>query len=214
VGGKVDRRAALLDWAARNDGFIIEDDYDSEYRYDHEPIGALQGLAPEHVVYVGSASKLLAPALRQGWLVLPRPLVAGVATAKLNADRGSPALEQRALAAFLEDGELDRHLRRTRPIYRRRRDTLVDALHTYLPEASIHGVAAGTHLLVDLPAGIEEASLVDAAAHAGIRVYPGHVYYSKPSRPRPSLLLGYGAIQEENIEPGVKRLAELVRPVN
>ncbi len=192
-----DRRAALLDWAARSDGLIIEDDYDSEYRYDHEPIGALQGLAPEHVVYVGSASKLLAPALRQGWLVLPRALVAGVATAKLNADRGSPALEQRALAAFLEAGELDRHLRRTRPIYRRRRDALVDALQTYLPETTIHGVAAGTHLLIDLPTGIEETSLVDAAARAGIRVYPGHVYYSKPSPARPSLLLGYGSIQEK-----------------
>jgi GntR family transcriptional regulator/MocR family aminotransferase len=205
------RRAALLEWAVRRGAFIIEDDYDAEYRYDHEPVGAIQGLAPERVVYVGSASKMLAPSLRQGWLVLPDSLAAGVAAAKLAADRGSPALEQRALAAFLEAGELDRHLRRTRAIYRRRRDALVDALRACLPDAGIRGVAAGTHLLVDLPPGVDEAPLVEAAARAAIRVYPASVYHARPDAAPPALLLGYGSIVEADIEPGVKRLAGLIR---
>lgn len=206
-----ERRAALLQWAVRRNAFVIEDDYDSEYRYDHEPIGALQGLAPEHVVYIGTASKMLAPSLRLGWLVQPRALTAELVSAKLGADRGSPALEQRALAAFLEAGDLDRHLRRTRAIYRRRRDLLVAALEKHLPRATIRGVAAGNHVLVDLPIGTDEAELVRAAARAGIRCYGGSIYHAKPKAAPPSILLGYGCIQEKEIDGGVRRLADLVR---
>ena len=120
-----ERRAALLEWAARQRAVIIEDDYDAEYRYDREPIGALQGLAPDRVVYVGSASKVLSPALRLGWLVVPPDLVSAIARAKLQADNGSPTPEQLALAEFIDTGAFDSHLRRTRHIYRRRRDALV-----------------------------------------------------------------------------------------
>ena len=206
-----ERRAALLEWAVRREAYIIEDDYDSEYRYDHEPIGALQGLAPEHVIYAGSASKMLAPSLRLGWLVLPRALVADVAIAKLGADRGSPTLEQRALATFLDTGDLDRHLRRTRTVYRQRRDLIVSALRTSLPDSEIRGVAAGTHLLVELPRSVDERALVDAASRAGIRIYPGHVYHSKPEHARPSLLIGYGSILDEDIALGIRELAALTR---
>jgi len=206
-----ERRAALLEWAVRREAYIIEDDYDAEYRYDHEPIGALQGLAPEHVIYAGSASKMLAPSLRQGWLVSPRALVSDVAIAKLGADRGSPTLEQRAFAAFLDVGDLDRHLRRTRTVYRQRRDLMVAALRASLPDAEIRGVAAGTHLLVELPRSVDERALVDAAARAGIRVYAGRIYHSKPERARPSLLLGYGSILDEDIPLGIRELAALVR---
>src|SRR5262249_7893352 len=107
-----DRRAALLDWSLQRGAFIIEDDYDAEYRYDREPIGSLQGLAPDRVVYMGTASKMLSPALRLAWLVLPSDLAAGVRRAKLEADRGSPVLDQLALSEFLSRGELDRHLRK------------------------------------------------------------------------------------------------------
>lgn len=203
------RRAALLEWAARRKAFVIEDDYDSEYRYDQEPIGSLQGRAPEQVIYIGTASKMLAPALRLGWLVLPHALVSAVAAAKISADRGSPALEQRALAAFLEAGELDRHLRRTRGIYRRRRDLLVTALRTHMPHASIRGVAAGTHLLIELSGGSDEEALVAAAARAGIRVFPGAVYHAKPRSAPPSILVGYGCIRDDDIESGVRQLAQL-----
>ena len=126
-----ERRAALLEWAATERAVIIEDDYDAEYRYDRDPIGALQGLAPERVVYVGSASKVLSPALRLGWLVVPPDLVADVTRAKRQADNGSATPEQLALAEFIESGAFDSHLRRTRQIYRRRRDALVTSLHQH-----------------------------------------------------------------------------------
>jgi GntR family transcriptional regulator / MocR family aminotransferase len=177
-------------------------------------VGALQGLAPERIVYIGSASKMLAPSLRQGWLVLPSDLVAGVRNAKLSADRGSPALEQLALAAFLEAGELDRHLRRTRAIYRRRRDALVEALRAYLPELAIRGVAAGLHLLIELPEKSDEAQVVDAAAREGVRVYGARAYHADPNAASPALLVGYGGVSEPDIEQGVKTLARIISVLN
>ena len=129
-----DARTAALRWAARRGALIVEDDYDAEYRYDRAPIGAMQGLAPDRVVYAGTASKTLAPGLRLGWLVVPAGLVADIAEAKSLADRGSPVLDQLAFADFLERGEFDRHLRRMRPLYRRRRDTLIQALRERTPD--------------------------------------------------------------------------------
>ena len=122
------RRAALAAWARDTGAIVIEDDYDAEYRYDRHPVGALQGVAPEHVVHVHSVSKTLAPGLRLGWAAVPARLVAAVVEEKRLSDLGAPVLEQLTLAAFLERGELDRHLRRTRPAYRRRRDALLAAL--------------------------------------------------------------------------------------
>jgi GntR family transcriptional regulator/MocR family aminotransferase len=205
-----ERRAALLEWAARRRAFILEDDYDAEYRYDRAPVGAMQGLAPDRVVYIGSASKMLAPSLRQGWLVLPPELVAGVRQAKLSADRGSPALEQLALAAFLEAGELDRHLRRTRAIYHRRRDALVQALRAHLPGATIRGVAAGLHLLLDLPDGADEERVVAMAARDGVRVYGARAYHLDARAARPALLLGYGGVEAGELDAGVRRLARVI----
>jgi GntR family transcriptional regulator/MocR family aminotransferase len=112
----------VLRWAGRRGAVVIEDDYDAEYRYDRTPVGAMQGLAPDHVVYAGSTSKTLAPGLRLGWIVLPSHLAGPMATPKIAADRGSPALEQLALSDLITRGEFDRHLRRMRPVYRRRRD--------------------------------------------------------------------------------------------
>ena len=123
-----ERRAAVLRWAAESGAVVIEDDYDAEYRYDRTPVGALQGMAPDRVVYAGSASKTLAPGLRLGWFVMPGHLAEPMAAAKIAADRGSPALEQLALADLIVKGEFDRHLRRMRPVYRRRRDALLAAL--------------------------------------------------------------------------------------
>ena len=138
-------RAAVIRWAAERGAVIIEDDYDAEYRYDRTPVGALQGLAPDHVVYAGSASKTLAPGLRLGWFVLPGHLTEPMAAAKVAADRGSPALEQIAFADFVARGEFDRHLRRMRPVYRRRRDALLAALDRYLPWLEPTGISAGLH---------------------------------------------------------------------
>ena len=146
-----ERRAALLAWAADRDAFVLEDDYDAEYRYDRQPVGALQGLDPQRVAYMSSISKTVAPALRVGWLVAPPALAEAIEHEKLDDDRGTPVLTQLGLAVLLERGELDRHVRSSRLVYRRRRDALIAALERDLPELRPHGAAAGLHLLVDLP---------------------------------------------------------------
>ena len=146
-----ERRAALADWARR--GLVIEDDYDGEFRYDGRPVGALQALAPDHIVYAGTASKALSPVLRIAWLVLPEPLVAPVADAKRLADSACPALDQLALARVVETGELDRHLRRMRARYRRRRNAVVATLAERAPDVRVLGIAAGLHAVLELPEG-------------------------------------------------------------
>ena len=150
---------------------MLEDDYDAEYRYDRAPVGAVQGLAPELVAYAGSVSKTLAPGLRLGWLVAPERLAEGVVAAKAADDLGTPVVEQLALADFLERGELDRHLRRTRTIYRARRDALVAALARRLPDCPPAGVAAGLHLVVHLPAAADERAVLDRARSRGVGLY-------------------------------------------
>ncbi|GAB3854862.1 aminotransferase-like domain-containing protein [Dactylosporangium cerinum] len=164
-------RAAVIRWAAARDALVVEDDYDAEYRYDRAAVGAMQGLAPDRVAYVGSASKTLAPGLRLGWMVLPPRLVAPVVAAKLLADRGSPAIDQLTFADFLTRGEFDRHLRRMRPLYRRRRDVLLAALARHLPQLRPVGVAAGQHLVAWLPAGWSEAAVESAALARGWRCW-------------------------------------------
>jgi GntR family transcriptional regulator/MocR family aminotransferase len=202
-------RAAVLRWAQRRGALIVEDDYDAEYRYDRAPIGAMQGLAPEHVVYAGTASKTLAPGLRLGWLVAPARLVDDLAEAKALADRGSPVLDQLAFADFLERGEFDRHLRRMRPLYRRRRDTLVRALRERLPDLEPAGIAAGLHLVAYLPSGLDETTLVDAAARRGVALY-GFAPYRLAHEGRPGLIFGYATLDERAITEGVEVLAEVV----
>ena len=207
-----DRRSRLLDWATRRDATVIEDDYDAEFRYDREPIGALQGLAPDRVVYAGSASKILAPGLRLGWLVLPPALTAAIVAGKQAADMGSAALDQLAFADVLERGELDRHLRRMRPIYRGRRDALLGALARRLPELRPVGASAGLHVLAWLPPDVDEAAVLADALRAGVgiaglasrRVTPGP----------PGLIFGYGAIPESSIDAGIAVLADVVAARN
>jgi GntR family transcriptional regulator/MocR family aminotransferase len=202
-----ERRAALLGWARRG-GLVLEDDYDAEYRYDRPPVGAVQGLAPERVVYAGSVSKTLAPALRLGWLVVPESLVGELAQAKAQDDLGTPVIEQLALADFVERGELDRHLRRTRGAYRRRRDALIAALARHLPTVRVSGIAAGLHLLAHLPAGVDEPAVVEAARARGIGLQGLREHRLLPGPA--ALLLGYGRIAEPAIEPGVRELAAAV----
>jgi GntR family transcriptional regulator/MocR family aminotransferase len=203
------RRAALIDWAARSGAVVLEDDYDAEYRYDRTPVGAVQGLAPELVAYAGSVSKTLAPGLRLGWLVAPERLAADVVSAKAADDLGTPVVEQLALADFLERGGLDRHLRRTRTIYRARRDTLVAALARELPDCRPAGVAAGLHLVVHLPADADERAVLDRARSQGIGLYGLSEHRVEPGPP--ALLLGYGRIAEPAIAAGAAELAAAVR---
>ncbi len=165
-----ERRAALLEWAEDVDGLIVEDDYDSELRYDRAPVGALQGLDPERVCHIGSASKRLAPALRLGWILCPSWLTGELSFAKGLADGGTPVVEQVALADFIARGELDRHLRRMRLEYRRKREALVTALAASLPRARLSGIPAGVYVLALLDGRVGEPALLRAAAAAGVWV--------------------------------------------
>jgi GntR family transcriptional regulator/MocR family aminotransferase len=203
-----ERRAALVAWAIARNGTIVEDDYDAEFRYDREPIGAIQGLDPDHVVYAGSASKILAPGLRLGWLLVPPHLVEEVVSAKQAIDMGSAAFDQLAFADVLERGELDRHLRRMRPIYRARRDALLAALARYLPELRPVGASAGLHVLVWLPPDLDEEAVVATAADRGIGVAGLTLRRIAPGPP--GLVFGYGAIAEGAIDDGVRGLAEII----
>ncbi|MFD4129409.1 PLP-dependent aminotransferase family protein [Streptomyces globisporus] len=163
------RRAAVVDWARATGGLVVEDDYDGEFRYDRQPVGAVQGLDPEHVVLVGSVSKSLSPALRIGWMVLPQRLVAPVVAAKGEREQFSSATEQLTLADFIESGAYDKQVRRMRQRHRRRRDQLVAALHARAPHVRVTGIAAGLHAVLELPPGTER-SAVRAAAWQGLAV--------------------------------------------
>jgi GntR family transcriptional regulator / MocR family aminotransferase len=204
------RRAALLEWA-RNGNLVIEDDYDAEYRYDRAPVGALQGIAPDRVVYVGSTSKTLAPGLRIGWLVLPAHLVGAVALAKGLADAGSSVMDQIAFAQLLTSGGYDRHLRQMRRRYLVRRNALLRALSRYLPQATVLGAAAGVHLTVRFPDDYPVAEVVRRAAKMRVRVEPLAPCYADPAAAPPGLMLGYANLTESQIVSGVRALARATR---
>lgn len=202
-----ERRAALVAWARNRRGLILEDDYDAEYRYDREPIGAIHGLAPEHVIYAGSASKTLAPGLRVGWLIVPPGLVDAIAVTKEASDRGSASLEQLAFADFLSRGEFDRHLRRMRPLYRARRDAVLDSLHRHLPELRPVGASAGLHVVAWLPDDVDETALVGRVASLGVAIVGITPYYSARRAGPGGLLFGYGTPTEPEIEEGIRLIA-------
>jgi GntR family transcriptional regulator / MocR family aminotransferase len=194
------RRLALVEWARTRDVLIVEDDYDAEYRYDRQPVGSLQGLAPERVVYGGSTSKTLAPAMRLGWLVLPAVLAESVAARQRRRGSVPSPLNQLAFADLIERGELDRHLRRQRRLYGRRREALLDALGRNLPELCVSGAAAGLYILVELPEGIGEHAALAAARSRGIAL-------EGAGGSSPALVLGYANLPAAGIAAAVQALA-------
>jgi GntR family transcriptional regulator/MocR family aminotransferase len=207
-----ERRAQLIEWA-EEERLIIEDDYDAEYRYDRIAVGALQGLAPEHVAYIGSASKRLAPGMRLGWLLMPSWLAWELTTAKAIADGGSEVIGQLALCDFIARGELDRHVRRMRARYQRRRETLLEALARWLPQGRVSSPgAAGLFELLELPAEVDEARLLRAAADRGVGI-EGLSWHRFTAGGPPGLLLGYGNLSEPAIEHGVRLIGEAFEEV-
>jgi GntR family transcriptional regulator/MocR family aminotransferase len=206
-----ERRQALVRWAAERDGVIIEDDYDAEFRYDRQPVGSLQGLAPGRVVAIGSVSKSLAPWLRLGWIISPPHLTTAVALEKEIADRGSPGLDQHALAHLIVSGRYDRHLRRMRSIYAGRRRALVEALAERVPELELTGLAAGFHAVLHLPAGSDETAVIEQARERSIGLHGMSEYRLDGATSPPQLVLGFGNVSEGSIGRGIEAIAPLLR---
>jgi len=210
----IGRRQELLRWAARRQAWIIEDDYDGEFRYGQRPIEALHAIDTEgRVIYIGTFSKALSPQLRLGYLVLPVELVPVFRQAKSLSDRHAPVIEQRALATLIDSGAYERHVRRVRRENERRRSALLDVITKHLPAgARVVGTAAGLHVVLWLPmlGQQDEAAVVAAAREAGVGVYPLSPLYAGPSarsKPRPAgLILGYASLDVEQIRKGVRAL--------
>jgi GntR family transcriptional regulator / MocR family aminotransferase len=205
------RRQALTDWARRSGGYVIEDDYDSEFRYDKEPVGALQGLAPDQVFLLGTASKALAPAVRLGWVHAPAGLAAAVAAEKEMSDRGSGMLDQLALATLLTTGRYDRHLRRMRTVYAARRSALTEAFARHVAGTQLTGLAAGFHAVAPLAPGADETAVVGAARDRRVGLYGIGRYRGNPDAAAlPALVMGFGNVSQRAIEPAVAAIGDLL----
>ncbi|MFB6674752.1 PLP-dependent aminotransferase family protein [Streptomyces sp. NPDC056390] len=208
-----ERRTAAVDWARARGGLIVEDDYDGEFRYDRRPVGAVQGLDPERVVYVGSASKSLSPALRLGWMVLPQGLVGDVVTVKGEREAWASVPDQLALADFLVSGAYDRHVRRMRQRYRGRRDRLVEALAERAPGVAVTGIAAGLHAVLRLPPGTER-SVVKAATWGGVAL-DGLAEFRHPEATMPhadGLVVGYSTPSDHAYGAALDALCGVLPP--
>jgi GntR family transcriptional regulator / MocR family aminotransferase len=203
------RRRDLLDWAARADALIVEDDYDAEYRYDRAPVPALQASAPGLVAYAGSTSKTLAPGMRLGWLIPPGRLHADLVEAKHASDLGSPALPQLVLARLIANGELEQHIRGVRKRQRSRRDALLRALREHLPAARVQGIAAGLHLLITFPGREDpDTDLAEAILRAGVLVHPLSWHRLRPGVP--GIVLGCAAHPPDQLHEATRRIAKVL----
>ena len=202
------RRRELIRWAGEG-GLIIEDDYDAEHRYDRPPVPALRAMLPERVCYAGSVSKLLAPALRIGWLLAPPSCRDALVAAKRNADLGNAVLPQLVLARLMDSGELERQLRLLRRRHRRRRNAMIEAIDRHLPGAVVHGAAAGLHLMVTFDADLSDVDLAAAALARGVKVQPLSWHRQRPGQP--GLVLGYAASTPAELDDGVATLGALLR---
>ena len=200
-----ERRRALVDWAVGGDRLVVEHDYDGHFRYDRPAAAVLQGLAPEHVAYVGGTSALLAPTLRVGWAVLPARLVVPQSNETFGTVVSAPRLTQLALAELIARGHLDRHLRRARAAYRRRREAMLAALGRHLPDATAGGAPVGLYVALALPARSDEGGLLTAARRSGLAL-DGVNEHALTSQP-PGLVLGFAAAPEPTLRRALELLA-------
>ncbi len=206
------QRLALLEWASQANAWILEDDYDSEYRFSGRPLEALQGLdSTNHVIYIGTFSKVLFPALRLGYLVVPPDLTEMFVAVRQFVDRHVPILEQMALADFITEGHFMRHIRRMHTLYAERRAALIATVASELGELlEVYPPEAGMHLVGWLPSHLDDAKVTQQAAMYGVEVIPVSVLSREPMR-RGGLVLGYAAVNEQEIRDGVHRLAMAIR---
>ncbi|WP_096187542.1 MocR-like pyridoxine biosynthesis transcription factor PdxR [Evansella halocellulosilytica] len=208
LGGtlSIQRRVQLIEYSRKMDTYIVEDDYDSEFTYEGIPVHSIQGLNPEKVLYVGTFSKILSPALRIGYVVLPSSFVKPYRELKWYTDRHTSSLEQLVLARFIEEGYLGRHVRKMKKTYKERRQTLVNNLKEHFPQAAILGQAAGMHLVVEFPNITFTQQFISLLMESGVRVYPVESYALKKGNHKHQIVMGYGGLTEEDIIKGVKRL--------
>jgi len=205
------RRRDAIEWAASGGRFLVEDDYDGEFRYDRQAVGALQALAPEQVVYAGTASKSLVPGLRLGWLVLPDQLVDDVVAIKAETGQLSSSLDQLTLAELIMSGGYDRQVRRARLAYRQRRDRLVSALSRQVPEVTVSGIAAGLHAVVRLPPGVSEAGVIERAAARGLALTGLAECRAGDEDLGPALTVGYATPPAHAFSMAIARLCAVLR---
>jgi GntR family transcriptional regulator/MocR family aminotransferase len=204
------RRLALASWLRDKNAVALEDDYDAEFRYDRAPVGALQGLAAEHVVYAGTTSKTLAPALRLGWMVVPPDWLLTLEEELRLMDCGRGRIEQFALAHFIRTGEYDRHLRKMRTVYRDRREAMLAVLKAELPEVEIGGISAGLHATVRFPRRLDEAAIVESADKRGMGLSFLRRHYLGAAPDESTLLLSYAGMPESALRTALRTLATLV----
>ena len=204
------RRAALITWARERRALIVEDDYDVEYRFGREPVASLQGLAPDLVAFVATTSKTLAPALRLAWMVPPAHLIDDVENVLLVTGVTPPTLDQIAMASFIEDAALERHLRSTRRRYRAKREVLIDALGEHIPAARVSGTAAGLHLLAWLPDGTDEYETAMRARRSGVGVHELHRHCTTHAASPPALLLGFALPSESELITATQLIAQAI----
>jgi len=205
-----DRRAALLEWTVERGGLVVEDDYDGEFRYDRQPLAAVQARAPEHVIYAGTAGKTLAVGLRLGWLVVPEAWVERLVAAKRAADAGTSAIDQLALAEIITNGVYERHVRKMRISYRDRRDRLVAVLAERAPAVRVEGLAAGLHAVIRLPGGVSEIDVVERARRAGLAIAALGPFWHRAGRHRPAVLVSYAAPAAHAFAATIDRLADVL----
>lgn len=211
----IQRRVQLIQFARTADCYIVEDDYDSEFRYEGAPISSLQGLDPDRVIYIGTFSKILSPALRLGYLILPPSLTERCRSLKWFTDLHTPSLEQLTLARFIEEGHLERHIAKMKKTYRKRRDVLIDSLTRYFSDkVNIFGHSTGLHLVAEF-ANVEfTPPLLEKIEQNGARVYPAEIHAIRKGQHGNRVVLGYGNLTEEKIEEGTCRLHASISSIN
>lgn len=201
----IQRRIQLIEFARKNNSYIVEDDYDSEFTYEGVPVPAIQGLDPDRVIYVGTFSKILSPSLRLGYLVLPWSLVKLFREKKWFMDRHTGSIEQMVLATFIQKGYLDRHVRRMKNIYKKRRKALVQSIHKHFKNYNILGTEAGMHLVLELEGIIFSKEFFQTLREHGLIVYP-----ISGDKHRSKIVMGYGGLTEEKIEEGICKLKKII----